>query len=148
MESTIFQTFLLLLTNICYNGIHEWKFKLLKYTSTGYSTHIGIIKNSYNKNKILNNYLTEYSNSTYVFATDRQCCNIYEKGAEWNTNQPYGKLCKQDDIVDMILDFNKLQLRFKINGIDYGVAFKNIETTTYRAAITLFNSADEITFMS
>ena len=42
---------------------------------------------------------------------------------------------KKNDIIEMKLDFNKLELSFKINEKDYGKAF-DIEDTKYRAAIT------------
>ena len=42
---------------------------------------------------------------------------------------------------------NKLELRFSINGIDYGVAYKNIEQTEYRVAINLSQVDDMVTLL-
>eukprot|EP01083_Nonionella_stella_P164897 547251_1 len=36
----------------------------------------------------------------------------------------------------MVLDLKKFQLRYIVNGKDYGVAFK-VERTTYRAAVSM-----------
>ena len=36
----------------------------------------------------------------------------------------------------MILDLDKRQLRYIVNGNDYGVAYENIEATSYRACIS------------
>ena len=57
----------------------------------------------------------------------------------------YGKRrCKTGDIVDMILDLEKLELRYMVNDEDFGIAFENIEDTEYKAAISMNKSPDEI----
>ena len=47
----------------------------------------------------------------------------------------YAQPCVAGDIIEMYLDLKQLTLSYKINGKDYGIAFKDIEQTEYRAAI-------------
>ena len=47
----------------------------------------------------------------------------------------------------MILDLNKFTLRFKVNNVDYGIAFHNIRNAKYRAAVWLYNDDDFITII-
>ena len=39
----------------------------------------------------------------------------------------YGSHCKQRDVVGMLLDLEKYELRFFINGVDQGIAFTKNE---------------------
>jgi len=55
----------------------------------------------------------------------------------------YGQSCFGVKEVDMILDFDALELKFAINGTDYGKAF-DIERTTYRAAVNLSQVKDSV----
>ena len=48
-----------------------------------------------------------------------------------------GKICKDGDVVEMILDFDTLQLRYCINGKDYGIADAIDDDATYRAVVML-----------
>ena len=42
---------------------------------------------------------------------------------------------------------NELELRMSINGIDYGVAYKGIGQTEYRAAVLLVDTNDMMTLL-
>ena len=55
----------------------------------------------------------------------------------------YGIIVKSGDIVEMHCDMEKLELSFAVNGVDYGVAYKDIAECEYKAAIALY-SADEM----
>ena len=63
-----------------------------------------------------------------------------------NCNQCGKRWGKEDyhagDIIQMKLDCIEWTLSYKINNVDYGKAF-DIESNTYRAAITLFPNSDE-----
>ena len=48
----------------------------------------------------------------------------------------------------MYVDFNKLQLKFIINGKDQGIAFENIKRGKYKAAIDFYNQDDSVTLIS
>ena len=55
-----------------------------------------------------------------------------------DNGKDYGKRCVEGDIVDMILNFNNLTLRYKMNDKEYGNAFENIEYGPYRAAVSVY----------
>ena len=65
-----------------------------------------------------------------------------------NCGSKYGVRCKNGDIIEMILNLNTLCLSYKINEKNYGTAFKNIENTSYRAAITFFVNGEKVTLIS
>ena len=56
---------------------------------------------------------------------------------KYNNNCPPGY---PGDIVEMVLEFtqdDKCQLNYIINGTDYGTAFRFLECSTYRAAVSI-----------
>ena len=53
----------------------------------------------------------------------------------------YGKYLKENDIVTMCVDMDKLELKFIINDIDYGVA-ATIKEGEHRAVIMIYNKDD------
>ena len=71
------------------------------------------------------------------------------QAATGDKRHKYGKRrCKTGDVVDMILDLEKLQLSYFVNEEDFGVAFDKIEDTEYRAAISMNKSPDQIELIS
>ena len=58
--------------------------------------------------------------------------------------------CASGDIIEMILDFNKLTLSYTVNGDinNWGIAWKNIEQTSYRAVVSANQAGDGIQFLS
>ena len=50
----------------------------------------------------------------------------------------YGIDCVDGDVIEMILDLTQLTLSFKINDIDYGVAYENIIKDKYRLGVWLY----------
>eukprot|EP01084_Bolivina_argentea_P060355 110273_1 len=55
----------------------------------------------------------------------------------------YGVKCKTNDIVEMELNMKTLQLKYMINGIDYGTAF-NVQKGRYKAAVAIWNKGDSV----
>ena len=47
----------------------------------------------------------------------------------------------------MILDINKLQIKYFVNDEDYGVAFDKIENTSYRVCICVRQDEDVLQFV-
>merc|ERR1712176_716950 len=45
---------------------------------------------------------------------------------------------KDGDIVEMILDMEKRTLRYKVNDMDQGIPFENIEKKKYKAAVYMY----------
>ena len=124
-------------------GIHKWRFQvfpLSKWTMT-----IGVWKTKYPIN----------TGSTYfIFTGDTKSYGwiITTKkitAGDDISKKMYGKeKCVKGDIIDMILDLDKKELRYIRNGEDYGVAFENIEDTEYIAAIDMYGGEDSIQIMS
>ena len=64
-----------------------------------------------------------------------------------DTEMKYGVKARSGDIVEMHCDMNRLELSFRVNGIDYGVAYKDIEKTEYRAAVNLCDNNAIVTLL-
>ena len=59
----------------------------------------------------------------------------------------YGSKVVSGDIIEMHCDMNKLELSFSVNGIDQGVAFREIEKTKYKVAVNLYVQDDMVTLL-
>lgn len=67
-------------------------------------------------------------------------------GADGENAKRYGQRCGTGDVVEMMLNFETLELSFIINGTPYGCAFA-VEDTEYRAAVNLCQEGDSIQIM-
>ena len=56
--------------------------------------------------------------------------------------------CKSGDIIEMILDLNNMTLSYTVNEEQWGVAFSDIEQTTYRAVVSTNITQEAIELMS
>ena len=66
-----------------------------------------------------------------------------------NRSSKYGeRKCLSGDVIDMILDLEKLELSYIVNGKNFGVAFTEIEKTEYRAVVSANVVDDAIEFVS
>ena len=77
------------------------------------------------------------SNHIHLCTTHGDLCPGYDK---YGQNHNF----KGGDIIDMILDLDKLQLSYKVNDTDLGVAFSKIEPTSYRACIDICSEDDSV----
>ena len=102
------------LTNIISHGIFSWRFKIIQACD---EMNFGIRKCK-----------TEIKNPNHRFFNQSYTGYIGLTGDQ----------CTDGDIVEMILNLDECTLRFKVNDIHYGVPFKDIEKTRYRAAIFMF----------
>lgn len=60
----------------------------------------------------------------------------------------YGDKINEGDILCLILDLNKKQIKFMVNDKDLGIAFRNIicrKDVTYRLAVSLHSINDSVT---
>lgn len=120
------------LTNIISKDKYKWKFKIQSLSINAhifFSIRPFISETNYNT-------LPEY---VFCGATGSRAILIDEKTD--TKVHDYGTKCKQNDIIEMILDLNKNTLSFIINGINYGIAFNNILNTQYRAIVDCCSSA-------
>ena len=134
----------LFLTRKARFGVHSWIFKLIKVDGSLFSMTIGIWKTKY---QIDTRYAVRsrmYNGKVYgwMLMDDAQTYLINDAKYEFGLTGDYAKSCGEGDIVEMILDLDKLQLRYKVNGNNYGIAFENIEQTEYIAAVSMFKETD------
>ena len=127
------------LTNTVSDGIFSWKFKIIEDSN---ELNFGIYKlKAGPPSNIQGRRFFGQPNSGYTMdvadpsgkailmdPTKKGCAPL----------RPYCNSCNIGDVVEMILDCDECTLSFKINDIDYGVAFDNIEKTEYRAAIFMY----------
>eukprot|EP01084_Bolivina_argentea_P032691 60514_1 len=127
-------------------GKHHWKFKMLQYNVNGY-VFVGLWKNGYG-NKILGNYyngfLGEKANHAYVFDGRRARCNKISKNNSWSSQMSYGQPLKQNDIIEMGIDFDSNSISYRINNGKSFTPFIDIDNCSYNAAISLYFKGDAV----
>ena len=120
-----------LLHNVATSGIHKWTFKLVKFDRNGYITLFGVFKARYSAVLTSQFFSSCYDNKVYVY-------DVWS-GTKKDGDE-YGIRCEEEDIIEMTLDLNRYELSYKVNDTDYGVAYKDIEQTSYRAGISGYKS--------
>ena len=140
------------LSRICDVGIYHWKFKI-KQISMGWNI-IGIWEQQ-NSNRLppTSTYFTDTrlggnnfgmdissgylvcpsSGGHYLGYSPSSCATC--KLSKYSKRKRYCRGCINGDIIEMHLDFIKLELRFSINDNDFGKAFEIKFNSKYRAAI-------------
>ena len=130
------------LNNIIYSGKHYWRFKIISCRD-GYEGSITIgIWNI--KDKLDNSGQRPIdTNFTYGMSSSYGLRANIGKKIHIGYSQKYAIPCKRNDIIDMYVDFDKLELKFSINEIDYGIAY-NITQGNYIAAVALYHEVDSV----
>ena len=128
-------------TIICEKGCYKWKFKINHVDARYPAICIGIWRMQKDKTPPTDEYFTKGKEQGYAYYLKGYKTTI-ERG---DCGDKYGIKCKNGDIIQMILDLDKLALSFKVNGVDYGVAFNNIKQAKYKAAIWLYHEHDSVT---
>ena len=123
-------------------NIFYWKFKFDLHIENGViGTAIGIWKTNIGDIiKLKNSCFCWWGNNCYTFISAKAKLTNGDYGV---SDKSYGIKCKTNDIVEMIVDMKKLEIKFKVNNIDYGKAY-DIEDTTYRAAVYLNDVGNKI----
>ena len=137
-------------------GVHKWKFKVINLKQdigdgSDWTSCIGIYKlpssTDVNDNIDLpkdNHFLWENKMmSGYGFCAHSGKIKVYDGINDYCVSSDYGVECKNGDIIEMIVDMNKLEMKYVINGIDFGTAF-DIQCAKYRAAVNLDIPLDAI----
>ena len=126
-------------------GIYKWKLRLNHVPNLNYSywaVIIGIWKTKSSKEPVLDtSFASITTKKTYPwswgYAFDAMNGTLVNSsGTNAKTGGEYGKKCKTGDIIEIILDFDKLTLKFNINDQDMGIAHSDIEDTEYRVALS------------
>ena len=121
------------------NGYHEWKLKVKFSGGSGNSLMIGLWRIQKDKSPpITNTHYNKGREQGYGFHCSSGELICTDKG--FGVSAKYGVRVTHA-IVDMIVDFNKLSLSFKIDGKDYGKAF-DIKKNKYRAVIFFDHAGD------
>ena len=145
MRQTVFGNY------VVEEGVFRWKLKIISFNNMrdGYGyPYIGIIENDVD--------LTGYQN--YGFWDEVGCqltagnSGLYSHDDDYSTDDDIAREdmdivavthnyeCewkKVGDILEIILDLDERTVRFVVNDIDCGVAFRNIKQTSYRLALTM-----------
>ena len=142
------------LTQIATNGIHIWK---IKYTPNGkhtWDTTLAIWKVYYDNdglyqfNEMNTSKAIHYAheNKLYGWVINYQMSTSGTHSARY----PYGKLkCQSGEhIIEIILNLNEYNLQFIHNGIHQGIAFEDIEKTSYRVVFGGYKKGDKIELIS
>ena len=100
-------------------------------------------------NQTIGIWLVNENNDTPMdidFSNDSPlCCALTNSGQTrpWTDDcQNYGAKYVEGDIVEMILDFEGKELRFKVNDVDYGKSHDIKEGSKYRAAVSFYYNGD------
>lgn len=131
--------------NVISSDKHIWTFKISKIaTKVGnHDFFIGIHNELEGKDQGWG-----YRPAVYLIGVDNHGdYDVVQREAEVWTNhyrtQIYGKCLQHNDTVTMCLDLDRLELRFIINNIDYGVAYK-VKKGRYRPVIMMYDIGDTI----
>ena len=140
------------LSNIVSQGIHQWRFKFVstRKRRPGYGTmYIGILNNKIDATKYLNSLCYPHEWAPSQLTGTAYGVNISRgqlRGDKKREKQKYCEPCNNDDIIDMYLDFKSMELRYCVNGKDYGKAF-DIKDGSWRASVTFFFTEDKLTLL-
>lgn len=122
-------------------GIHHYRFKILKMQpSVNWHQTIGICCiNGSVKPALRKDFILAQPESVGL---SNSGIKVFNQGSRENYNDCPG--FKPGDTVEMVVDFVDKELRFKINGIDYGKCEDILPNQEYRAAVHLWNVGDSV----
>ena len=121
------------LSNIVSKGIHKWRFQQI----SGNNQYIGICDNSLPLKD--DRYLNDWYHWKAPLASFGLCLITGYLRGKQELQHKWGKYCpitKKGDIIELCLDLNKMELKYIINGKDYGKAF-DIPPGQYRVGVCL-----------
>ena len=140
------------LKNVVSEGVHIWKLRFDDFDSMSKFIQIGIWKTNSGDPILSDIHIDNAIN-------DGKTCTGYEilmNGrqtnpncvGEWSDERWSGcDLFNASDIIEMMLDLNQCCLVYKING-KIVAQFKQIEKTSYRAAISTYDKGNALTLTS
>lgn len=152
MKLTTLQYGSVYLTNIVEYGVHRWKFRILQVNGKHYYMTIGVSKTKaeIDRGTRVDNYFADdgygwivnYQRTTQN--RNKDCGDTVFMG-----RPKYGiKDCESGDIIEMTLDLNDRTLYYSVNKENWGVAFSDIEMTSYRAVVSANKVNDSIELIS
>ena len=123
------------------DGKHKWQFKIKKYGRFK-SMAIGIWKCE--TGKAPKNSWFPLEKNGYGYVIGKGCTASHTEAG--GTDKRYGIRCKENDIIEMYVDFTGQTVKYSVNGKDYGVAF-NIDNVPYKVAISSCWKNDSVEFL-
>merc|ERR1712228_112001 len=125
--------------NVINHGINRWTFRINVYEGWG-NVMIGLWDLKYKYRHI---HIGKGCFTSYVYDYAYAEINDYEEGDSWSGGNTYGVKCKQGSIIQMIVNFNDLTIKYIIDEVDCGKAF-DIESAEYKCAVTLYPKGTQI----
>eukprot|EP01084_Bolivina_argentea_P253421 425668_1 len=123
-------------------GVHQWTFNLISYG--GGPVSIGVWKN---RCKIdINDSSLQQKGKQYSYLVTNGCLSKGDEGDGYHKNFSFNTQCVKGQI-DMTLDLNRKQLKYKINNKEL-IAFRKIEKTEYMAAVCMYSESASIELIS
>ena len=129
------------LRNVIKSGTHQWTFKIIHCEAT-YTIVIGIWDNKHGLDSEHAIYSIDSCEKSYGWCVSGGWLSRNEEYEDYGPDK-----CQTGDIVDMIVDLDKLELKYRLNGKDYGVA-NQIGKGEYKAVISLYFKQDALELMS
>eukprot|EP01084_Bolivina_argentea_P120790 214139_1 len=119
------------------DGIYKWSFKIENMLQPGKWNDfiIGIYSTDLNFDKVREQSFCYESGIAFVASKGQ----IFTAPCNYDAKRDYGVKCKNNDVIDMELNMNKLQLKFIINGTDYEKAY-DLKSGKYKAAVYLYKT--------
>ena len=125
------------MSNIIEHGSYKWKFRINVFAYWGIRIGVWNLNGDEDINEILNKpryTLGDTNYNAYIYDW-RNSYLIPPKDEIYNGTGVYGKMPETGSIIEMKLDLEELTLSFVINDVDYGIAFKALKQSRYKAVI-------------
>eukprot|EP01084_Bolivina_argentea_P015851 29700_1 len=130
------------LSTVISEGIHVWKIRANTVSSCW--NLFGIWKTNSGQ-PVLHNWFTTVTNNGYAYIMGN--ARLTKPSSPGGFGPKYGVKCKAENVITMRVNFNTLSLSYQVNQKDYGKAF-DIDRTTYRAAVSTYNTSNSYTLLS
>ena len=134
-----------MLQKVVKSGMHCWKFR---FPDHDYIAFFGVYKHKYISSweELQGNDPQDgdYKGKLYAMASDLRATY----GDTEDITIVKGDYATGDRIIEMILDLDKRELRYKMNDIDYGAVFTNIEETSYKAFVSGWTTGQTFEILS
>ena len=143
-------------------GVYTWKFRVEQFVTNynGWDWIIGVWKTNKERKerRAVQSYFTPNGKDD-GYGWLGSCCKLtdplrngcYFASKDENgvfSERDYGERLSNGDIVEMILDLEKLEIHWAKNGKHYPIAHKNIEDCEYKAAVMLATTNSKIRLMN
>ena len=134
------------LSNICKQGIHHWKFEIIKHSPISQLYFaVRIIEN-------INVYDVSfrgcvYSGTQSLYGINARYGQLRGNISSTKMFTQYCDKAKTGDIVEMILDLNKYQLKYIINDVDRGNA-SDVAEAEYQAVVAVDSPNESIKLLN